>query len=55
MQTILYIHIILTWFFSGLSLLTLMNGYYDPLMILAALGFAIGAAGTALMGKQYID
>ncbi len=55
MQPIVFIHIILTWFFSGMSLLTLITGYHDPVMLIIAGVFALGAAGFAAMGKAYID
>ena len=55
MNAIVYIHIFLTWFFSGMSLLTLTTGYHDPVQVICAVIFALGAGAFALMGRLSMD
>lgn len=55
MNAIVYIHIFLTWFFSGMSLLTLITGYHDPVQVICAVIFALGAGAFALMGRLSMD
>ena len=50
-----YFFAILTWFFSAMSLLTLTTGYHDPVMIICAVIFALGAGGFGLMAKLSIE
>tara|TARA_Y100001937_G_C6970470_1_gene263043 strand:+ start:145 stop:435 length:291 start_codon:yes stop_codon:yes gene_type:complete len=46
-----YFFATLTWCFSVLSLVTLYTGYPDPVMIICAVIFFLGATGFGLMAK----
>lgn len=51
MNIFTYFFIALTWFFSVMSLATLYFFYPDPVMIICAVIFALGAAAFAFMAK----
>ena len=50
-----YFFAALTWFFSGMSLLTLTTGYHDPVMIICAVILGLGAGAFGLMAKLSIQ
>ena len=51
MNIFVYFFIALTWFFSGMSLLTLVTGYGDPVMLICAGIFFLGAVAFGFMAK----
>lgn len=55
MNITFYFFAILTWFFSTMSLLTLVTGYHDPVMIVCAVAFALGAGAFGAMAKLAIE
>lgn len=51
MTIFVYFFIALTWFCSGMSLLTLYTGYPDPVMVICSVIFFLGAIGFGFMAK----